>query len=92
VYGNPNGNYRGVSPGDACFGGRGSGDVSLDPCYQNAELDNFHLDVESPLCQLRQPGACGRLGAFDDPCGSGTGVCVVNVQPSTWGLMKQRYR
>ncbi len=92
VYGNPNGNYRGTSPGDACFPGRGSGDVSFDPCYQNAELDNFHLQLNSPLCLLRQPGACGLLGAFDDPCSGGSGSCVVEVENSTWGQVKQHYR
>ena len=92
VYGNPAGNYRGISPGDACFPGRGSGDVSFDPCFQNVSLDNFHLQLNSPLCLLQQPGACGRLGAYSDPCASGSGSCVVFVEASTWGLVKQRYR
>jgi len=92
VFDNPNGNYRGTSPGDACFSGRGSGDVSFDPCFQNATLDNFHLQVNSPLCQQRQAGACGVLGAFEDPCGEGSGNCVVHVESSTWGVVKQQYR
>ena len=86
------GNYVGSNPGDACFSGRGSGDVSIDPCYQNVAAANFHLQIHSPLCELRNPDSCGVLGAYTDPCAPGTSPCVVHVEQATWGGVKTLYR
>jgi hypothetical protein len=91
VFQNSVGNYLGTNPQDPCFAGRGNGDVSLDPCYQNVDADNFHLQLTSPLCSLRQPGSCGVLGAYPDPCSPGSGSCVVAVEPATWSHVKQLY-
>jgi hypothetical protein len=92
VYNNNDGNYLGASPGDPCFGGRGSGDVSVEPCFQNAAADNYHLQMNSPLCALRGTGSCGVLGAYDDPCSPNPGQCVVTVEPASWGAVKSLYR
>ena len=92
VFGNTQGNYLGAIPGDPCFPGRGNGDVTIDPCYQNAAASNFHLQRTSPLCALRGPDSCGVLGAFEDPCGPGSSPCVVRVEASTWSTVKSRYR
>ncbi len=92
VYANTLGNYLGANPGDACFPGRGSGDVSIDPCFQNVAAGNFHLQRNSPLCSLRQPDSCGVLGAFNDPCVAGGASCLVNVESATWSMIKSRYR
>jgi nitrous oxidase accessory protein NosD len=91
VFQNTGGNYFGANPQDPCFTGRGSGDVTLDPSYQNVEAENFHLQSTSPLCILDQPGSCGQLGAYDDPCSGGSGPCVVRVEPTTWTAMKRLY-
>jgi len=91
VFQNSGGNYVGANPQDPCFTGRGSGDVTLDPCYQNVDAQNFHLQSTSPLCILRQPGSCGVLGAYTDPCTGGSGPCVVNVQPASWTAVKRLY-
>jgi hypothetical protein len=93
VYGNEQGSYIGTNPVDACFSGRGSGDVSIEPCFQNVSADNFHLQRGSPLCALRIPGACGIVGAYDDVCVVGDlGNCVTTVTPSTWSDVKSFYR
>jgi hypothetical protein len=85
VVDNIGGSYSGTNPGDPCFSGRGSGDVSIDPQYQDAASDNFHLRLTSPLCALRQQGACGVLGAFADPC-------QTSVEPRSWSRVKTLYR
>lgn len=92
VYGNAGGNYVGTNPTDTCFPGRGSGDVSVDPCFQNAAADNYHLTPTSPLCSLRQPGSCGVLGAYEDPCSGTVQLCTDAVTPSTWTAVKGFYR
>ena len=92
VYSNVGGNYVGANPGDACFSGRGSGDVSIDPCYQNVATGNFHLQLHSPLCALRSPDSCGVLGAYTDPCAPGNSPCIVHVEQRTWGGVKTLYR
>lgn len=92
VYMNAGGNYLGTNPGDSCYPGRGSGDVSIDPCFQNADADNYHLQRTSPLCTLREPGACGVIGAYEDPCSGIIGNCVVSVTPATWTRVKGFYR
>jgi hypothetical protein len=92
VYANPAGNYLGANDSDTCFPGRGAGDVSIDPCYQNIEMDNFHLAPTSPLCSLRLPGGCGLVGAYDDPCVGTPGECLVHVEPATWSGVKLLYR
>lgn len=92
VFGNIQGNYLGANPSDPCFSGRGTGDVSVDPCFQDAANDNYHLQPTSPLCALRGGGACGVLGAYDDPCVGPPGTCVTAIEPATWGRMKTLYR
>jgi len=93
VYGNTGGNYVGANPSDPCFSGRGNGDVTVDPCFQNPAGDNYHLEDTSPLCALRGPGSCGVLGAYADPCGpKPPGTCVVAVLPSDWSGVKSLYR
>lgn len=92
VFDNRNGNYLGTNPTDNCFPGRGSGDVSIEPCFQNVAADNFHLQRTSPLCILREPGACGVIGAYEDPCSGGFGNCVVSVEAADWGAVKRLYR
>lgn len=92
VYANAMGNYLGINPSDPCFNGRGSGDVSVEPCFQNAAAGNFHLQQNSPLCVLRGPGMCGVIGAYADPCSPMPGTCVVTIDPRTWGSLKAMYR
>lgn len=94
VFSNLAGNYLGSSRDDSCFlyPGRGPGDVSIDPCFQNALAGNFHLQPTSPLCSLRVPDGCGALGAYVDPCSGPGGECVVQVEPATWSGVKRLYR
>jgi hypothetical protein len=92
VFGNTMGNYVGANPGDPCFSGRGNGDVTVEPCFQNAAADNFHLQRNSPLCALRGGGSCGVLGAYPDPCSPTPGSCVVTIAPATWGTVKTLFR
>jgi hypothetical protein len=92
VFGNPGGQWVNTNPVDSCFPGRGSGDVSIEACFQNADLDNFHLQRNSPLCSLRRPGSCGVLGAYEDPCSGLGGSCVVAIEPSSWAGVKILYR
>jgi hypothetical protein len=92
VWGNAAGNYVGSNPNDSCFPGRGSGDVSFNPCFQNPGADNYHLHEDSPLCALQQPGACGALGAYDDPCSGSIVQCVDAIEPSSWSGVKQLFR
>jgi len=92
VYANPSGNYIGTNPNDPCFSGRGSGDVSVDPCYQDSASNNFHLVDDSPLCDLKQPDACGVLGAYDDPCSGIINLCTTAVVEKTWGEVKTLFR
>jgi hypothetical protein len=92
VFGNGDGNYVGSNPQDSCFPGRGTGDVSVDPCFADLPGGNFHLVPTSPLCSLRVPGACGVLGAYGDPCSGPVQLCTNDVESSTWGVMKSLYR
>jgi hypothetical protein len=92
VWANAVGNYLGTNPSDPCFPGRGSGDVSFDPCFQDAASNNYHLLPTSPLCALQQPGSCGAIGAYDDACSGPIQSCVDTVQPSSWSGVKQLFR
>jgi len=92
LYANALGNYVGTNPNDPCFTGRGSGDVSVDPCYQDAAADNFHLLPTSPLCDLRQPESCGVLGAYEDACSGIIETCTNAVEEQTWGGVKTLFR
>ena len=84
VTGGVEGNYQGYSTGDPCFSGRGAGDVSFNPLYEDAANDNYLLSAQSPLLQLCQPGSCGALGANND--------CTTAVVPTTWSAVKSLYR
>ena len=84
VTGGVPGNYQGYSSGDPCFTGRGAGDVSFDPLYQDAANDNFLLSTASPLYQLCDPQSCGALGADTD--------CANPVESMTWGQVKALFR
>ncbi|HZM14937.1 MAG TPA: right-handed parallel beta-helix repeat-containing protein [Candidatus Krumholzibacteria bacterium] len=84
VTGGVMGNYQGYSSGDPCFSGRGAGDVSFDPLYQDVANDNFLLSGGSPLYQLCVPGSCGALGADTD--------CADPVQSVTWSEVKALFR
>lgn len=90
VFGNGLGDYRGANPNDTCFTGRGSGDVSIAPCYQDAVNGNYHLLPTSPLCSLR--AGCGLLGAYNDPCSGTIELCTTSVEQATWSGMKRLYR
>ncbi len=92
VWANIAGNYVGSNPSDTCFPGRGSGDVSYNPCFQDAPSDNYHLMPTSPLCAMQQPGACGMVGAYPDPCSGTIEQCFDAITPTSWTGVKQLFR
>ena len=83
VWGNPNyanGNYIGYISDQTGY----NGNISVDPLFCNADLDDYSVDAGSPV--LSQD--CGVMGALPDP---GCSTQTATVQ-SSWGSIKQMYR
>jgi predicted outer membrane repeat protein len=81
VYENLGGNYVGPLAGQIGV----ATNFSADPLFCNAAADDYTLRENSPCAP---PGAtgCGLIGVYDVGCGP------VSVEPTSWGLIKARYR
>ena len=82
VWGNSNyanGNYVGFISDQTGY----NGNISVDPLFCNPDLDDYSVDVASPV--LSQD--CGVMGALPDPGCSNTAVAE-----KSWGAIKSMYR
>lgn len=82
VFGNISGDWVGPLAGQ--LGVRGN--VSLDPLFCSAPLDDYHLQWGSP-CLPVNSASCGLIGAY------GFGGCTsVAVRPESWAQVKAAFR
>jgi hypothetical protein len=76
VWGNLPGDYYALEPG--------RDDISADPLFCDPPAGDYGLMDASPCAPAQQP-TCGLIGALDVGCGA------TAAEPSTWGLVKQRF-
>jgi hypothetical protein len=76
VWGNLPGDYYSLEPG--------RDDISADPLFCDPAVGDYGLMEDSPCAPTQQP-TCGLIGALDVGCGA------TATEPSTWGLLKQRF-
>jgi hypothetical protein len=74
---NAGGDYEGYVPSPT--------DLFVDPHFCDPEAGDFQLMSDSP-CLPENSGTCGLIGAFGEGCGT------VSLTPSSWGLIKSRFR
>lgn len=84
VFGNRGGDWVGCIEGQK--GVRGN--FAVDPWFCGPSEENFTLAANSPCLPGNHPQGieCGLIGAFGEGCGP------VQVEGSTWGAIKARYR
>lgn len=62
------------------------GNISADPLFCNAQLNDFHLNENSPCAPDANP-ECGLIGAWPVACSD-----PIAVHEATWGEIKMRFR
>jgi predicted outer membrane repeat protein len=77
LFGNAGGDWTGCVAGQAAA----AGNLSADPLFCDASLNDFHLDVSSP-CRPGFNPSCGLIGAWPVVCGLSA---VIHVRPDGYG-------
>ena len=80
VWANPGGNWIGMDDPTGT-----DGNISADPVFCLAQMDNYYLADISPCSPAHSPEGCGLIGALDVQCGS------TRIAETTWGRLKARF-